>query len=284
MTKLCTHRCRLFQPTTSLDATGVPADQDVWTLAEENVPCFFRKTSNYNDPMDAGRFRTENFLVTDDIVFGYDQVIAADWVAQNLSLDKNGNQDPDYLDYWLVKGAPLTVLNDGAREAAFRRVFATQEKKAPPGIDLRDHLRAYWRLENTSWLDSSGHGHTLTPVGAPGVIAGKIGNAAEILTGQYLRGLTDQPPMRFGNQDFTVAIWAYLSSVATPAAQTVLAVWQEAFDLRGWAVYYDASLSMWVFLVSSTGTAGTVAQVNANQFGPATANTWYLVIAWHDVP
>ena len=57
---------------------------------------------------------------------------------------------------------------------------------------------------------------------------------------------------------------------------------QEAFDLRGWAVYYDASLSRWVFLVSSTGTAGTVAQVNANQFGPATANTWYLVIAWHD--
>lgn len=56
-----------------------------------------------------------------------------------------------------------------------RKIFRHKAEQS----SLLNGLLAYWNLDTTSWLDSSGGGNTLTSVNSVSLVAGKIGNCAE---------------------------------------------------------------------------------------------------------
>ena len=73
-------------------------------------------------------------------------------------------------------------------------------------MDLLTGLLAFWKLDDS--LDSSGNGLTLTAVGSPEFVSGKIGDCAGFGVGE---GLTVSP-FNIG-ATFTVSVWAKFSTL-----------------------------------------------------------------------
>jgi hypothetical protein len=85
--------------------------------------------------------------------------------------------------------------------------------KADAGVtgsaSLLNGLLAYWKLDTTGWIDSSGNGYTLTQAGTVSLGTGLIGGDA-IFTGDG-SNLATTTPFDFSG-DFSVSIWAKIDT------------------------------------------------------------------------
>jgi len=88
-----------------------------------------------------------------------------------------------------------------------RKIF---RHRALAQSSLLSGLLAYWNLDTTSWLDSSGGGNTLTSVNSVSLVAGKIGNCAEFDGTNYL-GLGALSSV---NNSFSIGGWFNASDLS----------------------------------------------------------------------
>lgn len=155
---------------------------------------------------------------------------------------------------------------------------------AAAGNGLLNNLVAYWGLDEAGGannaLDKHSHGLTVAQVASPGSNTGKVYVGARTFDGstQYF-SRADDIYTSTGDVDFTIAAWVYLSGVTTN--QIIVAKTGSTFEYALLYVRDDSSPNnRFGFYVSSNGSTLTTHQ--ANTFGAASANTWYLVIAHHD--
>ncbi|MGH7186131.1 MAG: LamG domain-containing protein [Pseudomonadota bacterium] len=140
---------------------------------------------------------------------------------------------------------------------------------------LTDSLVAYWKLDEASGtrVDATGRGNDLaTVVGSPGSAAGKVGNAVDTSSGNYLEGPVggDLSP---GNADFTIAAWLWFDALSGEG--DIVNKWQSGnFE---YSLATDGSNNL-KFFVSD----GSFPSVTATTFGAVSTSTWYFVVAWHD--
>jgi len=85
------------------------------------------------------------------------------------------------------------------------RIGGLSVKRDVVPSSLLSGLLAYWKLNATSWLDSSGNGYTLTQAGTVSLGTGLIGGDA-IFSGDG-SNLATTTPFDFSG-DFSVSIWA----------------------------------------------------------------------------
>lgn len=147
------------------------------------------------------------------------------------------------------------------------------------GIALNSGLIAFWKLEEASGnrVDSTGNTKTLTPSGAPGNQAGKIGNAVAFVktSSQYLLR-ADETAFRmfrktasvYDQAGSTVAGWINLVDITF----TVVIAAKEGFDIS----YFSGG---WHFRVFNAVPA-TIA--DASVVISPTFGTWYFICARWD--
>lgn len=134
-----------------------------------------------------------------------------------------------------------------------------------------------WKFNNNA--NDSVNSNNLTGTNSPTFTTGKIGGAtgATQLTAasnQYW-SVTDPAALRAGDVELLVAAWVYLD--ATGTACGVAGKWVPAAG-REYLILYSGT--RFGFYVSNDGTS--FSNVDADTFGAPSANTWYLVVAWHD--
>ncbi len=132
-------------------------------------------------------------------------------------------------------------------------------------------LQAYWPMETTAFLDSSGNNLTLTNVGGVTVAPGKVGNAAVLddLVPSYLSH-ADAAPLRFSG-DYTIALWFNQSHVSVASSQYILAkngpAQSDYFTYRGnGRISFDQD------------EAEEVREDLTNDLG-----VWHFLVIWRDV-
>jgi hypothetical protein len=148
-------------------------------------------------------------------------------------------------------------------------------------VDAIPSAVAVWTLDESSGtrIDSIGSSD-LTDNNTVGVDAGKFGNAADFIAAndEYL-SVADNADLSMGDVDFTIRFWAKLNNVSS--RQDLVAKW-DPDDGREYIVTYNTSTNRFTLFVSSDGTSSTSVNLAADNFGAASADTWYLIHAWHD--
>ncbi len=148
-------------------------------------------------------------------------------------------------------------------------------KARPPVLPaIYNGLAAYYKFENTDWLDSTGRGNSLTGSGGPTVAAGKVGNGVALAAAstQYLSraALTDIANL----SSFWISAWVNAASL--PANRSI------AYTIKG-----DNSIAYQTLGVNSGGAVffqprradnTTVTCLTAT--GVITTSAWYLVDAF----
>lgn len=138
------------------------------------------------------------------------------------------------------------------------------------GSTLLTGLSLYVKFNESSGnaADSSGNGFTLVNNGTVTYVAGKIGNAANFVSGssQYFL-LADNATISTADNDFEGSMWVY---IADKAAHRVF--FQKGWDV-GYAeqlVFYNTGSDRFVFQMGNAS-----GSVTANTFGVPAVTTWY---------
>ena len=117
--------------------------------------------------------------------------------------------------------------------------------------------------------------------GWPGVYANSRQYTAA--NNEYHTRPGDDALLSTGDVDFTVAACFRTDNVNVGAGQPIFGKFDVA-NQREYLLFYNrndhAPNQRFTFLVSSNGVA--TQRIDANTFGAAANNTWYLVIGWHD--
>lgn len=74
-------------------------------------------------------------------------------------------------------------------------------------LGLQTNCTGFWEFENTSWTDATGNGTTLTGVGSPTSVSGKVGNAASLGNSANALTASDNTNINSGGASFSVAVW-----------------------------------------------------------------------------
>lgn len=148
---------------------------------------------------------------------------------------------------------------------------------------LKTGLVAYWKLNeasNTSRLDSSGNGNTLTDHGSnvATTASGQLGSGLSLAasTSAYLEVADTNLP--HGDSDLTISTWIWLNS---GNAGTYAVVAKNGFSPNlGWIMQYNAGTGRLAWIASMNGTsAATVCP----SFDGATisADAWHHYVVWY---
>jgi hypothetical protein len=143
---------------------------------------------------------------------------------------------------------------------------------------------SYWPLteQNGTRLDMVGTNHLQDNNGVTQATGGPLGNAGSFASAssQYL-SCSSNSSLQTGNVDFWIACWfswdgtnnypAIASKVATNPAK------------EEWLLSVDHTTNKVGFTVSPDGTQPSEIGVTASTFGILSINTWYFVIAYHDM-
>lgn len=138
-------------------------------------------------------------------------------------------------------------------------------------------LLAHWRFDEgagTVAADSSGTGNPGTLVNGASWTSGAVGASALRLDralGQRVV-VNDSPSLSLGNQDFTIAAWAYVSSDFGTSA-----IVSKDDGATGYSLQLLDGLA--AFRVRNS---GQECLVRASSFGPIPLDTWVHVAAWYD--
>lgn len=149
---------------------------------------------------------------------------------------------------------------------------------------LTDNFLAFWELEEASGTraDATGRGNSLTATNSPANVSGKVGNAVQMNGGTFTAlSRADNADLSGGDTDFTVGGWMYLDSLTN---MVLASKYNTSGNQREYLLFYNqsdhATNNRFSWIVSSNGSAITT--LDANNFGAASASTWYFVVAWHD--
>lgn len=147
------------------------------------------------------------------------------------------------------------------------------------GLGLQTNLAACWEFENTSWLDTTGNGTTLTATGSPtssNASTPKVGNYAAFDGGSYLSAANNSN-INTGGGSFSVACWVYLPSA--PGEDFIINKGADSFAQREWGLGTTfASGNKWAFQVYAA-TGASFSAVGATNIS---TNTWTLVTGTYD--
>lgn len=149
----------------------------------------------------------------------------------------------------------------------------------PAGLGLQTNCTAFWEFENTSWLDATGNGTTLTGSGSPTSVAGKVGNAVSVTaTGQYLTASSNANILN-GGSSFSAQCWINSGGSAVTEG-TIFNKDNNAFGQREWAFGVRfTTANVWSFLVSNTSTSLFRADAAASGAGLVAGSTWVHLLA-----
>jgi hypothetical protein len=140
---------------------------------------------------------------------------------------------------------------------------------------LTDSLVAYWSLDEASGtrVDATGRGNDLSEVGSPGSTTGKISNAVDTSSGNYLSRASTSDLVT-GDIDFTCSAWVWFDAVS-PDSDIVNKWATGGFE---YTLALDSVATKFRFYVEPSG----FHSITATTFGVVTTGTWYFVVWWHD--
>lgn len=169
--------------------------------------------------------------------------------------------------------------------ADFTAAFDTETPADLASIvnDLRSHYKLQG-LTDSVRVDSVGS-HDMGVVIAPTRVDGQIEKAANFdrSSTQSLKLLSNRDDVHdFGDEDFTLAMWARLTTKTLPA-QTIVSKFfaDEAGGHQYFVDYVFGGIDRFRFLVDHDG-ANPAQIVEADNFGSPTAGQWVFIVAWHD--
>jgi len=147
---------------------------------------------------------------------------------------------------------------------------------------ITNSLKAYWKLEESGGTRRDfANTHDLTDNNTVAQTTGKIGQAADFTfaNSEYLQIDGDDTELNFGDQDFTLTGWFYLTSKPASLAG-LISKWDNASNDREYILDWDNGADRFAFFVSSTGSdaIGTT----ANTFGAPSTGVFIFIVAWHD--
>ncbi len=182
---------------------------------------------------------------------------------------------------FLIAGAASLIAAPAIVRA---QIPLTGAGKGRPGgggsLGLRTNCTAFWEFENTSWADATGNGTTLTAVGSPTSVAGKVGNAGSV--GNSANALTANSNTNIisGGGSFSAAVW--VNSVALGIGN------HHIFNKRlgtfgndewGFGVTFSGS-NRWSFSCFNTGSTGFDALAASGSGNFSTG--WHLLVGTYD--
>src|SRR3954451_13251225 len=89
----------------------------------------------------------------------------------------------------------------------------TQPKPVSGGaLGLQTNLTGFWSMENTSWLDDTGNGTTLTGNGSPATSTGIVGNAVSVDGSTKWLSANSNTNIVTGGGSFSAQCWVNLST------------------------------------------------------------------------
>lgn len=148
-------------------------------------------------------------------------------------------------------------------------------------MSLLDNLVAHWKLNEASGqpgIDSHGS-NPLTNVTNIGSVAGKIGTARSFTAaGNSVLSAPDSVGLSVGNQDFTLAFWVNLNTVA--AFQQLVGKYNGTVNGSEYIVAYSNVANTFRFVVYDG--AGNQGAVNGTSFGTPSTGVWIFIVAWYD--
>jgi hypothetical protein len=85
------------------------------------------------------------------------------------------------------------------------------------GLGLQTGVSAFWSLENTSWLDDTGNGNTLTPSATPPtIVSGVVGNAANFVRASSEQlSIATNSFVTVGTGSFSLQCWVKVAAGAS---------------------------------------------------------------------
>ncbi len=92
--------------------------------------------------------------------------------------------------------------------------------------------------------------------------------------------IADNASLSTGDIDFTIACWVYLDAIGSD--RTLMAKFLVTGNQREYRLFYDHSSLRFRFAVSGDGTSGTLTNIDADNFGAPSINTWYFIVCQHD--
>jgi hypothetical protein len=145
---------------------------------------------------------------------------------------------------------------------------------------LNNSLQAFWKLDETSGTREDSYGsNDLTDNNTVTQAIGKIGNAAQFTSvNTESLSITDNSELSVGDNDFTIAGWAYLDD--TVAGQTLVSKYAGGGSREYLLEYNILGANRFNFTVSHDGSLNN--RVGADSLGAASTGTWYFIVAWHD--
>lgn len=157
----------------------------------------------------------------------------------------------------------------------------------PTAHALTDNILAYWPLSNTSYLDVSGNGHTLTPTNTPTIVSGIVGNAVHFAaaSSQYLSN--NDAALKLGNTDFTVCCWVKLDDVAS--LYTIIGTGDDTTaNPGGFMLFYHQQSILDRFVTQlynnaePANDAAIADTINISAATPTPTATWLFLAVRHD--
>jgi hypothetical protein len=142
-------------------------------------------------------------------------------------------------------------------------------------IPLDAGLLAYWKLDTTEWIDSTGNGNTLTANGAVSIVSGKINNCANFDGNndeQVFMWLSRSNFFNFLLSNFSISQWIYFNSSGAN-------YYQALFTTRPDGGPTENSFNYGTDLNNVLGYYDGVETGNIYTFNPS---TWYHLVAVRD--
>lgn len=126
--------CNLWQPSYTINGTSKLQTGTTYTLAASDVPCHFESRQSVEGPSVFGAVEGDDLYSRDKIHFAIDVTIDSGWIVKKTTVDRNGDNAPDYGRFWVVSGQPQSIPARGGRRANKIIVQAVQEQTAPDGV------------------------------------------------------------------------------------------------------------------------------------------------------
>lgn len=86
-----------------------------------------------------------------------------------------------------------------------------RNKPAGGALGLQTSLTGFWSFENTSWLDDTGNGTTLTGTGSPTTTTGKVGNGASLVASTSYLQAAHNTNISAAGGSFSISLWLNLA-------------------------------------------------------------------------
>jgi hypothetical protein len=138
---------------------------------------------------------------------------------------------------------------------------------------LTDNLLAYWKLDDTSWSDSSGNGHTLTDNNGVTTITGKISGAADLTGGGKYLSYSNFP----NTDDISVSFWMKWDGTFPN--------YELAIPINRWSGNTAPAGREWLFIITQNNNHinfGINDASTTNVSYPIVADVWYFICGTYD--